>query len=210
MEFQVRKYDGTPAAKIQVDDSVFGIEPNESVVHRAVVVELSNRRQGTHASKNRSLVSGGGRKPWRQKGRGVARAGTTRSPLWRGGGTVFGPEPHRHYKTIPKKMKRLARCSALSTRAAQQAIVVVDEIKLEEPRTKALFQILAALDVADKKVKILPAVLDRNLILSARNLPNVSIVKATDASTYELLDSQVLLFDRAGLSLLNEQLKARS
>ena len=119
-------------AAVTVDDSVFGIKPNESVVHQAVVAELANGRQGTHASKNRSAVRGGGKKPFKQKGRGVARAGTIRSPIWKGGGVVFGPEPHGYDTKMPKKMRRLARRSVLSSRASSGELIVVDEIAVNE------------------------------------------------------------------------------
>ena len=111
MELQVVKSNGNKASKIKVDESVFGVKPNKNAVHRAILSEMTNSRQGTHGSKSRGMVRGGGKKPWKQKGRGVARAGTTRSPLWRGGGTVFGPLPHQYEYKLPKKIKRLARRS---------------------------------------------------------------------------------------------------
>ena len=117
MNFYTKKIDGSKGPAVKVSDAVFKVKPNESVVHQAIVTELHNQRQGTHSSKSRGMVNGGGRKPWRQKGRGVARAGTIRSPLWKGGGTVFGPEPHPYKKRMPKKMKQLARKSVLSFKA---------------------------------------------------------------------------------------------
>ncbi len=210
MELQVKKIDGTNSSKIEVDNSVFGIEPNDSVVHQTIIAELANRRHGTHSAKSRGMVKGGGRKPWRQKGRGVARAGTTRSPLWKGGGVVFGPEPHKYTKKVPKKMRRLARKSVLSYKTAKNEILVVEELQVTQPKTKEFLQILKALGIADKKVKVLPGVIDDKLFLALRNLKNVSIVKATDASTYDLIDNEVLLFDKAGLALLNEQLGANA
>jgi len=206
MELQVKNIDGTNSSKIEVDNSVFGIEPNDKVVHQTILAELTNRRHGTHSAKSRGMVKGGGRKPWRQKGRGVARAGTIRSPLWKGGGVVFGPEPHKYTKKVPKKVRRLARKSVLSFKMANNEIVVVEELQVAQPKTKEFVRILDALGIADKKVKVLIGALDDNLFLSLRNLKNVSIVKATDASTYDLIDNEVLLFDKAGLALLNEQL----
>ncbi len=210
MKINVLKQDGSKGTTVTVDDSVFGIKPNESVVHQAVVAELANSRQGTHASKNRSAVRGGGRKPWKQKGRGVARAGTTRSPIWKGGGTVFGPEPHGYESRMPKKMRRLARRSVLSSRASAGDLIVVDEISVSAPKTKEFTQVLNALNLEGKKVTILVSSYDDKVFLAARNLPNVYVVEATSASTYDLLDCEVLLVEKAGLSLLNEQLMVKS
>jgi len=206
MQLPVYKLDGTQASKMKVSDTVFGIEPNPHVVHQAVLAELANSRQGTHSTKNRSAVRGGGRKPWRQKGRGVARAGTNRSPLWRGGGTVFGPTPHSYNYRLPKKMKRLARRSVLSDKMRANKIVVVESLEVKEPKTKAFLTILKTLDIAQQKVIVLPAVLEKDLVLAARNLPNVALGVAASASTYDLLDCDVILTDKAGITLLNEQL----
>ena len=210
MKLNVLKQDGSKGAALTVDDSVFGITPNESVVHQAVVAELANGRQGTHASKNRSAVRGGGRKPWKQKGRGVARAGTTRSPIWKGGGVVFGPEPHDYDTKLPKKMRRLARRSVLSNCASSGQLMVVDEISVSSPKTKEFIQVLNALKLDGKKVTVLVASYNDNVFLAARNIPNVYVVEATSASTYDLLDCEVLLAEKSGLALLNEQLMVKS
>ena len=206
MELQILKNSGTKDVKIKVDETVFGIKPNESVVHQAVVAELSNLRQGTRAAKNRSMVAGSQKKPFRQKGRGMARAGSKKSPLWRGGGVVFPPSPHKHIKLMPKKMRQLARRSVLSDKVASGSVVVVDQFNLEKPKTKYFINLLSNLNLSDTKLTVLPSVIDNNLELATRNIPNVFLVKAIDASTYDLLDSEVLLFDKAGLTLLNEQL----
>ena len=206
MELQILKNSGTKDVKIKVDETVFGIKPNESVVHQAVVAELSNLRQGTRAAKNRSMVTGSQKKPFRQKGRGMARAGSKKSPLWRGGGVVFPPTPHKHIKLMPKKMRQLARRSVLSDKVASGSVVVVDQFILEKPKTKYFINLLSNLKLSDAKLTVLPSVIDSNLEMATRNIPNVFLVKATDASTYDLLDSEVLLFDKAGLTLLNEQL----
>ena len=170
MKLNVLKNDGGEGKAVTVDKSVFGIKPNESVVHQAVITELSNERQGTHASKNRSKVRGGGRKPWKQKGRGVARAGTNRSPIWRGGGTVFGPQPHDYKVKISKKMKRLARRSVLSYRAKEGDILVVDEISISSSKTKDFVELLKKINLSDKKITVLIASLSENLFLSSRNI----------------------------------------
>jgi len=206
MELQILKNSGTKDVKITVDETVFGIKPNESVVHQAVVAELSNLRQGTRAAKNRSMVAGSQKKPFRQKGRGMARAGSKKSPLWRGGGVVFPPTPHKHIKLMPKKMRQLARRSVLSDKVASGSVVIVDQFTLEKPKTKYFIDLLNNLKLSDRKLTVLPSVIDNNLELATRNIPNVFLVKATDASAYDLLDSEVLLFDKAGLTLLNEQL----
>jgi len=208
MNFYTKKIDGSKGPAVKVSDAVFKVKPNESVVHQAIVTELHNQRQGTHSSKSRGMVNGGGRKPWRQKGRGVARAGTIRSPLWKGGGTVFGPEPHPYKKRIPKKMKQLARKSVLSFKAKKNNLIIVDELNISQPKTAEFNSLLSSLKLNDKKVLVLPGKLTANLRLSIRNLPNVSIVNAEAASTYELLNHDILLFDKEGLLLLNEKLSS--
>jgi large subunit ribosomal protein L4 len=210
MKLKVINQDGGKGSTVTVDDSVFGIKPNESVVHQAVVAELANSRQGTHSSKNRSAVSGGGKKPFKQKGRGAARVGTIRSPLWKGGGAVFGPDPHKYVNRMPKKMKRLARRSVLSKRASAGELVVVTEISVSAPKTKEFISFLNGLDLQGKKVTIMVASYNDNVFLAARNIPNIYVVEATSASTYDLLDCEVLLVEKAGLALLNDQLMVKS
>ena len=207
MKFNITKEDGSKGSSINVDDSVFGIEPNNSVVHQAVVAELANGRQGTHSTKNRSEVRGGGRKPFKQKGRGVARAGSTRSPIWKGGGTVFGPEPHKYDKKITKKMRKIARRSVLSSKANNGEIIVLENITVKTPKTNDFAKFLDKLNLLGKKITILVAAYSDDLFLAARNIPNIYLVEATSASTYDLLDCESLLFDKAGLSLINKQLK---
>ena len=201
------KIHGTGTSKIIGDDSIFGMKPNEDIVHQAVLAELSNRHQGTHASKSRGMVRGGGRKPFRQKGRGAARAGTIRSPLWKGGGTVFGPQPHTYKKLINKKMRQLARKSVLSSKASEGAIFVVDEFTFDNPKTSQFNQLVKDLKLTGKRITVLPAIVDENLFLSVRNLKNITLIKVDHASTYDLIDNDILLFDKAGIMLLNEQLK---
>jgi len=210
MKLNVINSDGGKGEAISVDKSVFGIKPNESVVHQAVIAELANSRQGTHASKNRSAVRGGGKKPWKQKGRGVARAGTNRSPIWRGGGTVFGPEPHNYKTKISKKMKRLARRSVLSDRAKNGDILVVEEISVSSYKTKDFVDFINKFDLKGKKLTVLVSSFNKDLFLSSRNIPNIYLVEATSASTYDLLDCEKLLIDKAALSILNKQLMVAS
>tara|TARA_B100000749_G_scaffold71986_1_gene54133 strand:- start:245 stop:874 length:630 start_codon:yes stop_codon:yes gene_type:complete len=206
MELQVVESNGNKTSKIKVDASVFGIKPNKDAVHRAILSEMENSRQGTHGSKSRGMVRGGGKKPWKQKGRGVARAGTTRSPLWRGGGTVFGPQPHQYEYKLPKKIKRLARRSILSEKLKNKKIIVLNEFSIDEPKTKKTIDLLINLDVHEKKILVLTGNLTEDLILSMRNLPNIALLDAMTASAYDLLDSQVILIDQKGLEMLNDGL----
>jgi len=209
MKLDVLKIDGTKSSAITLDDSVFGIEPNHHVVHQAVVSELSNSRQGTHSSKNRSMVRGGGKKPWKQKGRGVARAGTNRSPIWKGGGVIFGPEPHKYNKKTTKKMRRLARKSVLSDRVQNGKFIVIDDISLDEPKTKLLVNLLSSLKLTNSKITLLVDSEKNNLFLAARNIPNVYLVESLRASTYDLIDCDVIVAEKSGAELLNNQLNAK-
>lgn len=206
MQLTVRDTEGKSSSRVRVDDTVFKIEPNQDVVYRAVVAEMAASRQGTRSTKTRAETRGGGRKPWRQKGTGRARVGSIRSPLWRGGGVTFGPRPATYRNRLPKKMKQLARRSVLSQRARDKEIVVVDSITMDEPGTRAFVQILKNLNLEGKKITFLPGTLDRNVVLSARNVPKVTLMPAAQASARDLLDCQILLFDREGIKLLSEQL----
>ena len=205
MEFDIINLSGQKVNSFKADDSVFGIEPNISAVRQAVLSEMANMRQGTHSSKNRAKVKGGGKKPWKQKGRGVARAGTIRSPLWRGGGTVFGPEPHKYQKKVSRKLSRLARISVLSSKAAEGNLRVIDELELKSHKTTELLDALKMLDVSEKKITILTARDDnKDLELAARNLSNLQIVPARVVSTYELINCEVLIVDKDAMVLLTD------
>jgi len=206
MELQVLKSNGKKASTIMVDASVFNVKPNMDAVRRAILSEMENSRQGTHGSKSRGMVRGGGKKPWKQKGRGVARAGTTRSPLWRGGGTVFGPQPHQYEYKLPKKIKRLARRSILSEKLRKKEIIVLNEFSIDAPKTKKTKDLLFNLDVQEKKILILTGSLTENLVLSMRNIPNIALLDAMMASAYDLLDSEIILIDQKGLEMLNDGL----
>ena len=206
MDLSVHNIEGEVISKVRVEDSVFKIEPNADVVYRAVMSEMTNSRQGTHSTKTRAEVRGGGRKPWRQKGRGVARAGSIRSPIWKGGGVTHGPKPKDYKYKLPKKMRRLARRSVLSQRAGDKEIMVVEEVSLASPKTKDFTHILNQLGIVGKKITFFPVTCKKNVVLSARNLPNVSVIEATNASTYDLLDAEVLLFEKEGLKKLNDLL----
>ena len=208
MKLNVLKLDGSKPSQIQADDTVFGITPNEPVICQAVLAELTNLRQGTHASKNRAMVAGGGRKPWRQKGRGVARAGTIRSPLWKGGGVVFGPVPHRYSKKLPKKLSKLARRSVLSNKAANGELVVVDKLTVDSHKTSSFLSLPKLLGLDKKKLTILVSDHDGKIFRATQNLRNIYVVNAAKASTYDLIDCETLLMDKASLSVLTNVLSS--
>ena len=169
---------------------------------------MANSRQGTHSTKSRGMVRGGGKKPWKQKGRGVARAGTNSSPIWRSGGTVFGPEPHKYEYNLPKKIKRLARKSVLSQKIKDKKMLVIDDFDIKKIKTKKICELMKKLKV-DGKILFLTSEIDDNLFLSLRNIPNVALLKAINASTYDLIDSDFILIDKSGLELLSEGLAVK-
>ncbi len=208
MELQVLNNQGKKTSTIKVDEAIFGLTPNKDAVHRSVLSEMANSRQGTHSTKSRGMVRGGGKKPWKQKGRGVARAGTNRSPIWRGGGTVFGPEPHKYEYNLPKKIKRLARKSVLSQKIKDEKLIVIDDFNVKKIKTKKVCQLLKKLKI-DGKVLFLSSDIDDNLFLSLRNIPNIALLKAINASTYDLIDSDFILIDKKGLESLNEGLAVK-
>ena len=207
MKLNILKLDGSKSSQIKADESVFGIKPNEPVIRQAVLAELTNLRQGTHATKNRASVAGGGRKPWRQKGRGVARAGTIRSPLWRGGGRVFGPEPHSYNKKLSKRLSRLARKSVLSSKIANNEIVIVEKFQIDSHKTSNFVSLLKNLGLHKKKLTVLISDFDKKIEWSTQNLRYVYIVNASKASTYDLLDCEILLMDKDSLLVLTTMLK---
>ena len=207
MKLNVLKLDGSKPSQIKADESVFGIKPNEPVIRQAVLAELTNLRQGTHSTKNRASVAGGGRKPWRQKGRGVARAGTIRSPLWRGGGRVFGPEPHSYNKKLSKRLSKLARKSVLSSKIANNEIVIVEKFQIDSHKTSNFVSLLKNLGIHKKKLTVLISDLDKKIEWSTQNLRYVYIVNASKASTYDLLDCEILLMDKDSLLVLTTMLK---
>jgi len=206
MKINVKNSSGEIVESIKLNTKIFNIEINSSVVRQAVLSELSNLRQGTHSSKNRSAVRGGGKKPWKQKGRGVARAGTIRSPLWKGGGVVFGPEPHGYIKKLPKKMSKLARKSVLTRKFQDKELVVLDKIDISSKKTSDFISFMKSVDIFNKKTLILIDSFQENLILSSRNIRNVFIENVKSVSVYDLLDSEVILMDKAGIDTFSEVL----
>jgi large subunit ribosomal protein L4 len=190
---------GTPRDRVALPDETFDGTVNMAAMHLAVKMYLANQRQGTHSTKTRGLVVGGNQKPWRQKGTGRARQGSIRAPNWPGGGTVFGPMPRKYTQSMPRQAKALARKSALNARAGEGALHVIDAFQYDVPKTSALLQLLARLDVAHKKVLILTDGVKNNVFLSGRNLPKVHVMPYSDASTYHILWSDVVLVESAAL-----------
>jgi len=196
---------GATVGEIELNDSVFGIEPNKHVLFEAVVMQRASLRQGTHKTKNRAEVSGGGRKPWRQKGTGRARHGSIRSPQWRGGGTVFGPVPRSYSYKLPKKVRRLAIKSALSSKVLENNIVVLDNLALEAPKTKEMVKILGNLSV-DRKALIVTADVNENITLSARNIPGVTVVTASGINVLDVLNHDKVVITKAAVEKVEEVL----
>ena len=193
---------GKQIGEIELSEAIFGIEPNEAVVHEVVKNHLANCRQGTQSALTRAEVSGGGKKPWRQKGTGHARQGSTRAPQWTHGGIVFAPKPRTYRYTLNKKVKRLALKSALSAKAAEGAILVVDGLKLPEVKTKAMQSFMDAAGVT-KSVMITPEV-EQNVVLSARNIPGVVTTTANILSVYDIVNAKQLVIDKAALAIIEE------
>ena len=202
MKINIHSSVGKKTDSIDLNEKIFKIDMNASVVRQAVLSELTNLRQGTHSSKNRSSVRGGGKKPWKQKGRGVARAGTIRSPLWKGGGTVFGPEPHGYSQKLPKKMSKLARKSVLSKKISDNELMVLENLDIGSKKTSDFILFMKNIQIEGKKTLILVNSYQKNLILSSRNIRNVFVENVKNVSVYDLLDSDVILIDRNGIKTL--------
>ncbi|MCY9112787.1 50S ribosomal protein L4 [Bacillus atrophaeus] len=196
---------GSTAGDIELNASVFGIEPNESVVFDAILMQRASLRQGSHKVKNRSEVRGGGRKPWRQKGTGRARQGSIRSPQWRGGGVVFGPTPRSYSYKLPKKVRRLAIKSALSSKVVDNNIVVLEDLTLDAIKTKEMAAILKGLSV-EKKALIVTADVNETVSLSARNIPGVTVVQADGINVLDVVNHEKLLITKAAVEKVEEVL----
>lgn len=194
------------SAKVDMDNRVFKIDPNEHCIYLAVKSELAAKRQGTSSSKTRSEVSGGGRKPYKQKGTGNARVGSTRNPARVHGGSAFGPKPRKYELKLNKKVKTLARKSALSMKVIADSFKVLNDFSMDSVKTKDLYNILRKLDVNDKKILIITNNIDNNFLLSSRNLKNVNLVNVDSFSTYDIINSSYLLFDKNSVDCLNKKL----
>ena len=194
---------GEQVGEIELSEAVFGIAPNQAVVHDVVKNHLANTRQGTQSALTRAEVSGGGRKPWRQKGTGRARQGSTRAPQWTHGGIVFAPKPRDYSYSLNKKTRRLALKSVLSAKAAEAAIVVIDEIKMEAPKTKEFAAFLAKVG-CDCKTLVVTAAADQNVVKSGRNIPGCQVTFANVINVYDVLNAKKLVLDKAALQKIEE------
>ena len=193
---------GKQIGEIELSEAIFGVEPNQAAVHEAVKNHLGNCRQGTQSALTRAEVSGGGKKPWRQKGTGHARQGSTRAPQWTHGGIVFAPKPRSYRTSLNKKTRRLALKSALSAKAAAGSVLVVDGLKLDEVKTKTMQGFLNALEAG--KPVVITADVDNNVVLSARNIPGVVTTTAKILSVYDIVNAKQLVIDKAALAIIEE------
>ena len=200
---KVYNMSGEQVGEIELSEAVFGVTPNQSVVHDVVKNHLANCRQGTQSALTRAEVSGGGRKPWRQKGTGRARQGSTRAPQWTHGGIVFAPKPRDYSYTLNKKTRRLALKSALSAKAAAECVVVIDEIKMDAPKTKEFAAFLAAVG-CDCKCLVVTAAADQNVVKSGRNIPGCQVTYANLINVYDVLNAKKLVLDKAALQKIEE------
>ena len=196
---------GAQVGEVELSDSVFGITPNKHVVHDAVVMQQASERAGTHKTKGRSEVRGGGRKPWKQKGTGRARQGSIRSPQWKGGGIVFGPTPRSYAYKLPKKVRRLAIKSVLSAKVNDNEIIVLDQLTLNAPKTKQFAEVLKNLKV-DRKALVVAAAYDDNVALSARNIPGVKFVTAEGINVLDVIGHDKLIITKDAVQKVEEVL----
>lgn len=209
-EIEVKDINNNVKGKIVLSEIVFNSNASESVVHSAVVSYLANQRQGTHATKTISMVSGGGKKPWRQKKTGRARHGSIRSPIWRGGGIVFGPQPRDYYINLPKNMKKTALCKALTMKLSDGEIAVVDSISMDKPKTKDMIKILNNIALSGKTVLIVLPEKDDNVMLSVRNIPTADVVRVSDLNAYQVAAFDYILFTADAISKLQNKLDVKA
>ncbi|MCW2277815.1 50S ribosomal protein L4 [Heliophilum fasciatum] len=199
----VYNVEGSQVGELELNEEIFGIEPNEAVVHQTVVALQAAKRRGTHKVKSRGEVSGGGKKPWRQKGTGRARAGTSRSPIWRGGAITFGPQPRDYSIKVPKKVRRLALKSVLSAKVAAGELIVLDTLSMDAPKTKAMAGVLEKLNV-DRKALVVTAGVDENVFLSARNIPGITPVEAVGINVYDILHHDKMVITKDAVAKVEE------
>jgi large subunit ribosomal protein L4 len=205
MRVSVRNMTGETVNEIELSDDIFGLEPHRAVMHQAVLRQLANARLGSAHTKTRSQVSGGGRKPWRQKGSGRARQGSNRAPQWKGGGIVFGPHPRSYRLRMPRKMRRLALKSALSARAAENSIVLLDDLAMETPRTGDMLTVLDNLEI-ESSALILLSERDVNVEKSARNIPDVKTLRASCLNVIDILNYDTLILPVKSLAVIEKAL----
>jgi large subunit ribosomal protein L4 len=208
MELEIYKKDGTKSGeKVKLSEEIFGIEPNQHAIYQAVRVYRNNQRQGTAKVKTRAEVRGGGKKPFKQKHTGMARQGTSRSPIMVGGGSIFGPTPRDYSSKLPAGVKKLARKSALSFKAKEGQIKVVEDFTFGAPKTRDMVAVLKALGLAETKTLLLLPKSDANLVKSIRNIPGMQVLEADKASTYDLVNNQVLLMQKSAVEVLQNTFK---
>ena len=200
MKFNIYNISGKQTGNVTLKDNVFNIEPNNPVIRQAVLAELTNMRQGTHSSKNRANVRGGGKKPWKQKGRGAARAGTNRSPIWRGGGVIFGPTPHSYSHKVSKKVSRLSRKSLLSIKFSEKCVTILDNLNIGSHKTSTLVSVLDNFKLRNKKIVVITKKLNNDFDLASRNLQNIVIVSSYAVSSYDLIDCEHLIIDKDSIA----------
>ncbi len=203
-DIEIKDKENRTVDTVHLGEDVFGGKGKRGLIHQVVVNMLANQRQGTHSIKTKGMVNGGGRKPYRQKHTGRARAGSNRSPLWRGGGTIFGPQPRDYSYKVPKKVRRAALRAALQEKLSGNEIVVIDSISLEKPKTKEMIKILKNLGVDDKRVLIVLPEPTESVVLSARNIPGVTVARAIDLNAYDVLAANVLLMTRETVTTLGD------
>ena len=205
-KLELLNLNGEKVKDIKLNDNVFGIEPNDVVLHDAIVLSNASKRQGTHSTKTRAEVSGGGRKPWRQKGTGNARQGSIRAVQWRKGGIAFGPKPRDYSKKQNRKVRRLALKSALSYKVIDKELMIIDEIKFETNKTKEMVNLLDKLSLTNVKTLLVLSELDENVCLASRNLGNVKIVLPEEVNTYDVVNADKMVLTEAALNKLEEVL----
>lgn len=209
-EIEVKDINNNAKGKIALSEAVFNSTASESVVHSAVVSYLANQRQGTHATKTVSMVSGGGKKPWKQKKTGRARHGSIRSPIWRGGGIAFGPQPRDYSVNLPKKMRKAALYKALTMKLSSGEIAVVDSISMDKPKTKEMLKILSNIGLSRKTVLIVLPEKDQNIMLSVKNIPTADVVRVSDINAYQVAAFDCVLFTADAISKLQSNLEVKA
>lgn len=207
MQATVFSKEGKDVGSVELSDSVFVIEPHEHAMHMAVKVHLANQRQGTRKTKTRAEVSGGGKKPWKQKGRGTARSGSSRSPVWVGGGAIHGPKVGVHYPEITVKLKKLARRSALSSRVKENSLTIIDDLVFSNSKTSQMISVLKSLNLSRQKTLVVVPDSNENTILSCRNIPNIEVVHVDALSTYGILSHAKLLICRNAIEAVTKSLE---
>jgi len=204
LEVEVKDRNNNTVGKVSLRDEIFGVNAKPGVIHEAVVNFLANQRQGTHATKTRGLVRGGGKKPWKQKHTGRARAGSNRSPLWRTGGTVFGPQPRDYSYRLPRTVKKLALMAAIFEKLGGGEVVIIDNLAIDKPKTGEMSEILKNLGLTGKSVVVVLSEKNDSVALSARNIPGVRVTRAMDLNTYDVIANNMLLMTKEAALRLEE------